>query len=53
LRFSEEQIEKLLELKWWNWTEADLRKAQAWFAQDDIKAFLDWAGARAQQANIT
>lgn len=53
LRFSEEQIEKLLELKWWDWTEADLRMAQAWFAQDDITAFLDWAGARRPQVNIT
>jgi tetrahydrodipicolinate N-succinyltransferase len=53
LRFSEEQIDKLLELKWWDWTEADLRKAQAWFAQDDITAFLDWARTRSHQVNIT
>jgi len=43
LRFTEAQIEKLLELEWWNWSESDLRTARAWFAQDDIAAFLDWA----------
>jgi chloramphenicol O-acetyltransferase type B len=46
-RFSEDQVEKLLELKWWDWSEPELRMAQAWFAQDDVTAFLEWAATRA------
>ena len=48
LRFNEEQIEQLLELEWWNWTETDLRIARTWFAQDDINAFLNWARTRSR-----
>lgn len=42
-RFSEDIIEKLLEIKWWEWNNKMLQKAQALFAQEDINAFLEWA----------
>lgn len=43
LRFDEQTVARLLELEWWNWSEAKLKDAQRWFAQDDIESFLQWA----------
>ena len=43
-RFAEPIITDLLQLEWWNWPEEKLRQAQPLFAQNDIRAFLDWAG---------
>ena len=34
-RFSKEQIEKLIELKWWNWPQARIAKNQELFARVD------------------
>lgn len=45
-RFDEPTIKELLQLRWWNWPEADLRAAQMRFAQSDVQAFLDWARQR-------
>jgi chloramphenicol O-acetyltransferase type B len=43
-RFDERTIEDLLQLEWWNWPEEKLRRAQSCFAQNDVRALLDWAG---------
>jgi chloramphenicol O-acetyltransferase type B len=43
-RFPQPVIEQLLAIKWWDWPEEKLRQAQRWFAQDNVTAFLDWAG---------
>ena len=42
-RFSEDVVQQLLELKWWNWDELRLREAQTQLAQTDVNAFLEWS----------
>lgn len=42
-RFSDEIIAELLKLKWWEWTEEKLRKAQPYIAQNNVHKFLSWA----------
>jgi acetyltransferase-like isoleucine patch superfamily enzyme len=42
-RFPQSIIEKLLQIKWWNWTEEALREAQPYFISDDIGLFVEWA----------
>ena len=42
-RYPEDIIKKMMDLEWWNWPEEKLRKAQPYIAQNEIKAFLDWA----------
>jgi serine acetyltransferase len=42
-RFSEEMIAELLNLKWWEWPEEKLRKAQPYIAQKDVRKFIDWS----------
>lgn len=42
-RFTEEIIAELLKLRWWEWPEEKLRKAQPYIAQNDVRKFLDWA----------
>lgn len=39
-RFPAAAIAQLLALQWWQWSDARLRTAQPWFAQNDIAAFL-------------
>ena len=41
-RFPEEIVRALLEVQWWNWSEAQLREAQPWLAQPDVDSFLAW-----------
>lgn len=45
MRFSEDEVKRLLALQWWRWDEARLRAAQPLLAQPDIAAFLRWANA--------
>jgi chloramphenicol O-acetyltransferase type B len=45
MRFDDDDVQRLLALQWWNWDEARLRAAQPWFAQRDLAAFLQKAGA--------
>jgi acetyltransferase-like isoleucine patch superfamily enzyme len=45
-RFTEEQIAELLEIKWWDWPDDDVRAAVPLLAGDDITAFLEHARAR-------
>ena len=42
-RFSEGIIAELLKLRWWEWPEEKLRKAQPYIAQNNLQNFLDWA----------
>lgn len=42
-RFTEEIISKLLKLKWWEWSEDKLRKAQPYIAQNNVHKFIEWA----------
>ena len=45
-RFTEEQIEALLEIKWWDWPDDEVRKAVPLLSGADIDAFIDYARAR-------
>jgi acetyltransferase-like isoleucine patch superfamily enzyme len=45
-RFDERTIAELLRHEWWNWSEAELREAQAVFAVSGVEAFLDWSKTR-------
>jgi acetyltransferase-like isoleucine patch superfamily enzyme len=40
-RFTDEQIQKLLEIKWWDWTEEKINKALPYLCNPDINSFLD------------
>ena len=52
LRFSEAIIEELLQIKWWDWSEAELRAAQSMFSQEGAERFLEWNKKRlAQQSS--
>lgn len=42
-RFTEEIIAELSKLRWWEWPEEKLRKAQPYIAQNNMHKFLDWA----------
>jgi acetyltransferase-like isoleucine patch superfamily enzyme len=41
-RFSESVIAELLDIEWWNWSEAELRAAQSFFAREGAEALLAW-----------
>jgi hypothetical protein len=47
-RFSEEQIAALLEIKWWDWPEEEVREAVPYLAHEDVDRFIEYA--RAKQA---
>jgi serine acetyltransferase len=40
-RFTDEQIQRLLEIKWWDWTEEKINKALPYLCNPDINSFLD------------
>lgn len=42
-RFDDETIQRLLNLKWWEWDDARIEKALPMMLNDDINAFLDAA----------
>ncbi len=42
-RFPADVIGKLSDLQWWDWPEEKLRRAQPYFAQNDISALIKWA----------
>jgi len=39
-RFTDEQIQKLLEIKWWDWTEEKINEALPYLCNPDIDCFL-------------
>lgn len=41
-RFDKSLINKLLELKWWNWTEEQIKKGIKYLCSDDINALYDY-----------
>ncbi|KZK97028.1 CatB-related O-acetyltransferase [Pseudovibrio sp. Ad26] len=44
-RFSEEQVQMLLEMKWWDWTEEVLKGAMPLMCSSDIERLYDyWLG---------
>jgi acetyltransferase-like isoleucine patch superfamily enzyme len=45
-RFDEAQIEALLDIKWWDWPDDEVRAAIPLIAGDDIDAFIDYAYER-------
>jgi chloramphenicol O-acetyltransferase type B len=44
-RHTEEQIAALLEIKWWDWPEDEIRKAVPYLASEDVDAFIEYARA--------
>jgi acetyltransferase-like isoleucine patch superfamily enzyme len=42
-RFSEEQIEALLEIRWWDWPDDLVRQAVPLLSGTDVDAFIAWA----------
>lgn len=40
-RFSEEEIKKLLEIKWWDWDIDKIKKHRNYFTKNDLKEFLN------------
>jgi hypothetical protein len=47
-RFTEEQIEKLMEIKWWNWTDEEINQVAPALCNPDIDGFIDAATAFAK-----
>jgi acetyltransferase-like isoleucine patch superfamily enzyme len=45
-RHTEEQREALLEIRWWDWPEEEVRAAVPYLASTDIDAFIEYARAR-------
>jgi hypothetical protein len=42
-RHTPEQIEALLEIKWWDWPEEEIREAVPYLASEDVDAFIAYA----------
>lgn len=42
-RFTEEQINELLQIKWWNWSDEEVRQAVPLLASSDIDKFISFA----------
>lgn len=42
-RFPDDVIQQLSGLAWWDWAEEQLREAQPYFAQNDIRKLITWA----------
>lgn len=42
-RFSEDIIDSLLKIQWWNWSLEQLQKAQPLMATSDLSPFIEWA----------
>lgn len=45
-RHTEEQRAALLEIRWWDWPEAEIRQAVPYLANDDIEQFIAYARQR-------
>jgi acetyltransferase-like isoleucine patch superfamily enzyme len=45
-RFSAEQIAALLEIRWWDWPEDEIKLAAPYLTSRDVNAFLDYANRR-------
>jgi len=47
-RFTPEQIEKMLEIKWWDWSDDLVARASQHLTDANVDAFIDWAKNNAQ-----
>jgi acetyltransferase-like isoleucine patch superfamily enzyme len=47
-RYPEEQRQALLEIRWWDWSEPEIRAAVPLLAGDDVEAFIDYARSRSR-----
>jgi acetyltransferase-like isoleucine patch superfamily enzyme len=45
-RHTEEQREALLEIRWWNWPEEEIRAAVSHLVSPDVDAFIEYARSR-------
>lgn len=45
-RFAEEEREALLEIKWWDWPDDEVRAAVPYLERDDVDAFIEYARNR-------
>lgn len=52
-RFTEAQIEKLMEIKWWNWSDEDINKVAPALCNPDIDGFIAIATAFAKIKQLT
>jgi acetyltransferase-like isoleucine patch superfamily enzyme len=48
-RFTEEQISKLMEIKWWNWPDEDINKVAPALCNPDIDGFIAIAYNKAKE----
>lgn len=45
-RHTPEQIEALLDIKWWDWPDAEVEAAVPYLASEDVDAFIEYARSR-------
>ena len=43
MRMTDVQIKNMLEIKWWDWPIAEIKKAIPYLCSDDIQGFIDYA----------
>ena len=48
-RYDEDQIKALLEIKWWDWPEAEIKAAVDLLTGDDVDSFIEYARTRMPQ----
>ena len=54
MRFPEETIKRLLDVRWWNWPDEFLRREYSRLLSPDVDGFLDWAATvRIQERDVT
>ncbi|MCA1697269.1 MAG: CatB-related O-acetyltransferase [Actinobacteria bacterium] len=46
MRFTHDQVEKLLQIQWWNWPEEDVKDAVELLSSSQVDAFIEKAGQR-------
>ncbi|MDH5358626.1 MAG: CatB-related O-acetyltransferase [Gammaproteobacteria bacterium] len=47
-RFSHEIIRQLMDIKWWNWSDDEIRAAIPFLLSDDIQRFIDFSNEKKQ-----
>jgi len=52
-RHTEQQRAALLDIKWWNWSEAEIVEAAPFIASSDIDAFISYARSRQPRTSPT
>ena len=49
-RFPDGVVERLLEIRWWDWDISEIRKASPLLASEDMEKFLEYAGSRGERS---